>query len=75
VVAALAERAIESRPSFIPLNELPMYSAGADATPIASALHERLVCLPSFPALTDDELAEIAETIALTLGRRTPSTA
>lgn len=75
VVAALAERRIESRPSFIPLNELPMYASGADSTPVASGLHEQLVCLPSFPALTDSELGEVAETVRRTLDRRTPGSA
>jgi perosamine synthetase len=68
VVSALAEERIESRPCFIPLNELPMYTEGAHATPNASAIHRRLACLPSFPALTEGDLAEVADTISRALG-------
>jgi len=61
----LRENSIHGRRYFYPLiSDFPMYrglpSAQRSNLPVASAMAERVLCLPIYPALTDSEVDEIA---------------
>lgn len=60
--AFLSERGIETRPFFHPVHQLPMYAKG-EQLPQAEALSAQGVNLPSFPALTEEQLCRICDAI------------
>jgi perosamine synthetase len=60
--AALAAEGIETRPFFPPAHLMP-HSASAGRFPVAEDVSARGINLPSFPALTDDELDRIVTAI------------
>ena len=58
--AALDEGGVETRPTFVPAHRLPMYADDdGRAYPVADALAERGINLPSWPGLADDDVAHI----------------
>lgn len=64
----LREDNILTRRYFYPLlSSLPMYadlpSAGAANLPVATEMAQRVLCLPIFPAMTDDDIARIVEAL------------
>ena len=69
VIAGLAERGIDTSVHFIPLHHQP-YFVGllgdglAGHFPAADDAFERIVSLPLHPALTDDEVDRVCETLA-----------
>ncbi len=68
----LRENNIYGRRYFYPLiSEFPMYralpSARRSNLPVASALAERVLCLPIYPALTDAQVGEIAAIVRAAL--------
>lgn len=62
MIHALRGRGIDSRPFFHPLDTLPFY-AGETPRPTALALSKTGLNLPSFPRLTDDQVAYICDTL------------
>ncbi len=62
LIAALRIRGIDSRPFFHPLDTLPHYYSG-QVRPVAERLSRCGINLPSFPALTDEQVAYVAATI------------
>jgi perosamine synthetase len=67
LVELLDAAGIETRPFFIPLNKLPPFREGAirrrDAVPIAEALGDSGLNLPTFGGLTTDSQARVIETV------------
>lgn len=59
----LSQNNIETRPLFYPIHNMPMYSKDSNSHPIAQNISIRGVNLPSFPALTDDEIYYIINII------------
>jgi dTDP-4-amino-4,6-dideoxygalactose transaminase len=64
----LRGKGIFARRYFHPLiSDLPMYcrqpSASADNLPVARSISERILCLPMFPDLTDEQQRHIVETL------------
>jgi len=59
LAAYLEARNIETRPVFLPLPHFPMYSGTTTVTPNADRISARGLCLPSGPAMSDDELARV----------------
>jgi perosamine synthetase len=57
IIAHLWERGIETRPGFYPWSAMPPYHAAPAAVVDEVAAHA--LCLPSFPSLTESEIAEI----------------
>lgn len=55
----LAERGIETRPTFYPVHTMPMYNQVSDQYPVAQDVAARGINLPSFPDLTDAEVEEV----------------
>ena len=62
VEKALTEKGIETRPLFYPIDELPFYKKNKSIH-LARELYDRGLSLPSYPALTDDQLKLITTTI------------
>jgi perosamine synthetase len=58
---ALRLEGIETRPFFHPAHTLPMYAAGQTGLDVSVDLAARGLNLPSWPGLTDAQVAEIAE--------------
>lgn len=58
---ALRLDGIETRPVFHPAHTLPMYAAGQAGLRVSVDLAERGLNLPSWPGLTDAQVAEISE--------------
>lgn len=59
--ATLAASGVETRPTFVPAHRLPMYAHAAGAAyPVAADLAARGLNLPSWPGLTDDDVAYVA---------------
>ena len=66
VMAALAEAGIETRPVFHPMHRLPMYrdQGEARAFPVADAVADAGISLPTFAALTEEDVAFVCERLA-----------
>lgn len=58
---ALRRGGIETRPVFHPAHTLPMYAAGQQDLGVSIDLSARGLNLPSWPGLTDEQVAKIAE--------------
>jgi perosamine synthetase len=67
---ALADGGVETRPTFVPAHRLPMYAIGdARAYPVADSLGERGINLPSWPGLSDDDVAYVGALVRRFCGR------
>lgn len=65
--ADLVAEGIETRPLFSPVHSMPMYSHHFQKYPVAENLARRGINLPSYPALTRDQVREIAAVICRSL--------
>lgn len=67
VVGKMAQAGIETRPFFVPLTQLPMYGAEAarsmGGTPVARALGERGLSLPTYNRLSLTEVDRVCEVL------------
>ena len=63
LMARLATHGIETRPGFYPVHTMPMYTRFPGTFPVASDLASRAVNLPSWPMLTDEQVAFVAERV------------
>ena len=63
----LRENAIDSRPFFIPVHELPMYEEKG-AYPVSTELSQTGLSLPSSPKLTHEDIDRIASVIRKATG-------
>lgn len=59
----LKEKGIETRPVFYPIHTMPMYSERFQRHPVAEYIGWRGINLPSFPALTDNQIRYICDII------------
>ena len=62
LIPALRERGIDSRPFFHPLDTLPPYR-NENPAPVALALSQQGLNLPSAPSLTDEQIEYICATL------------
>lgn len=60
---ALASKGIETRPLFYPVHTMPMYSLKFQKHPVAENLGWRGLNLPSYPSLTENQVASICDVI------------
>ncbi len=59
----LASKGIETRPTFYPIHDLPMYKKDSKKFPVAEKLSRRGINLPSYPALKRDDIEYISRLI------------
>jgi perosamine synthetase len=59
----LAEMGVETRPMFYPVHTMPMYSQRFMKHPVAEGLAWRGINLPSYPELTEEQVAYISDII------------
>ncbi|MDD6656647.1 MAG: DegT/DnrJ/EryC1/StrS family aminotransferase [Lachnospiraceae bacterium] len=59
----LSEKGIETRPTFYPIHTMPMYDKKYQRLPVAEKLGWAGINLPSFPALTNDDIFYICDAI------------
>jgi perosamine synthetase len=59
----LKVRGIETRPLFYPIHTMPMYSSGFRSLRVADDISRRGINLPSWPDLSQDQIAEIISSI------------
>ena len=73
LVEGFGRQQIDARVVFWPLSNLPMFASEAK-TPVAHAIPERAINLPSFHDLTEDQLQRVCEVVRLVLeaGNRSP---
>jgi len=62
VMAAMQAAGVETRPVFYCAHQMPMYDRG-QRLPVAEGIAARGMSLPSFPHLTDDEIAYVVDTL------------
>lgn len=62
VMQFLSDRGIDSRPVFYCAHHMPMYREDT-RFPVAEEIASRGISLPSYPALTDDEVRFVCETL------------
>lgn len=60
VMAILADHGIETRPGFVPLHRLPMYSDHDSRFPVASRVADQVISLPTHPGLSLNATDEIS---------------
>lgn len=58
VMRRLAARGVDSRPVFYCAHQMPMYRSGG-SHPVAEDIAARGISLPSYPALTDEQVASV----------------
>ncbi len=63
IMASMREKGIETRPVFSPVHQMPMYQHYGAVCPVADDLGERGINLPSWPLLSDEELARIVDAL------------
>ena len=66
LMAEMGEAGVETRPVFYPAHHMPMYRSD-ERFPIAEDIAARGLSLPSFPALTDDELDRVQHALRAAL--------
>jgi perosamine synthetase len=63
LICRLADDGIETRPVFVPVHLLPPYRDPAVTLPVAERLGERGLSLPTYAALTEDNVAHVAHAL------------
>lgn len=63
LMARLAAHGIETRPGFYPVHTMPMYTRFPGEFPVAVDLASRAVNLPSWPMLSDEQVASVAQRV------------
>jgi perosamine synthetase len=69
VMAEMQATGVETRPVFFPAHHMPMYRQDAHF-PIAEDIAARGISLPSFPALSDDELDRVCQALKSALRKQ-----
>ena len=75
VIAAMAERNIETRPGFYPTHTMPPYFDPLVSTPIADEIGRNTLCLPTHALLTEDDVDYIVEQLRDVMANAKPSVA
>lgn len=68
LASRLAERNIETRPTFIPITDMPPYQEAGERYPVSRRIAERGISLPSGTALTDEQVDLIAGAVREAVG-------
>jgi len=72
LMATMQSLQVETRPVFFCAHHMPMYLAGSEGiwTPVAEDIAARGISLPSFPAITQAELHQVAEALSTALAQQ-----
>ena len=65
----LLEKGIETRPTFYPIHSMPMYAHNFYRLPVAEDISWRGINLPSYPDLSENDVAEISSLIGNFYGK------
>jgi perosamine synthetase len=68
VMQSLLSEGVETRPVFYCAHQLPMYEQKA-IYPVSEDISRRGISLPSYPALTDEQVVRVAKSLAKALGK------
>lgn len=63
LMVRLAERGIETRPTFVPLHRMPMYLGDDDSFPESCRIGDGGISLPTWPGLTTEQLDYICDEV------------
>lgn len=66
VMANMQAAGVETRPVFYCAHTMPMYAKG-ERLPVAETIAARGISLPSFPSLTEDEIARVVDALVTAL--------
>lgn len=66
VMARMAEKGVDTRPIFYCAHEMPMYRTDG-SHPVATDISARGISLPSYPALTDEQVVSISRILIAAL--------
>jgi len=70
-IDALAEVGIETRPAFVPMQDMPYVSGIVEATtPVGDGIGSSGISLPTFPALSDSQVDEVCAALLRIVERR-----
>lgn len=61
LMAAMTAAGVETRPTFVPMHQLPMWRQLPGRLPVATSLGQQGISLPTYPDLTFDEVHEICD--------------
>jgi len=64
VISLASMRGIDLRPGFVPMHLLPMYASDAADFPISESIHARVMCLPSYPSMSDQDVASVIDIVS-----------
>jgi perosamine synthetase len=67
VMQQMAAKGIDTRPVFYCAHHMPMYATG-QSLPVAEDISNRGISLPSYPALTDDQVLRVADALKAAIG-------
>ena len=71
VMRNMAEDGVDTRPVFYRADEMPMYSSSGNGEefPVAADISSRGISLPSYPALKDEEIKTVSDSLKRSLTR------
>jgi perosamine synthetase len=70
IISRLSDHNIESRPFFVPLNELSMYrDSSGPPTPVAAEVSRRGICLPLYSGIADSDVEYVCERLMAEVAR------
>lgn len=72
IMATLSEHGIETRPTFVPMHQLPMYERPDAQFPVATDFGRHGLSLPTFPTLTTSDAQMIAGCVTQIIRSRSP---
>jgi perosamine synthetase len=69
-MASMSAQRVDTRPVFYCANEMPMYNHTGERFPVAENIAARGVSLPSYPALTDQDIQRVVQAAADAFGEQ-----
>ena len=61
IIEEMKKKGIETRPGFYPFHAMPIYNS--PILPIADEISKKIISLPSFPTLTEEEIVHICDSL------------
>lgn len=64
VISRASQWGVDLRPGFVPMHLLPMYRREGSELPISDAIHPHVMCLPSYPGMSDQDVATVIAAVS-----------